>query len=47
MAKTSWDFESLKPEAIESESNNKPLIIKEIYDKILDEKIDDVLEISR
>ena len=37
----------LKPKAIESKSNNKPLITKEIYDKILDERMDEILEMSR
>ena len=37
----------LKPKAIESKSNNKPLITKEIYNKILDERMDEILEMSR
>ena len=37
----------LKPEAIESESNNKRSISKEIYDKILDERINEILQMSR
>ena len=34
----------LEPKAIESGSNNKPLITKEIYDKILEERMDEILE---
>ena len=37
----------LKPEAIECESNNKPSISKEIYDKLSDERMDEILEMSR
>ena len=33
----------LKPEAIESKSNDKHLISKEIYDKLLDERMDEIL----
>ena len=40
-------LEGLKPKAIESEPTNKPLISKEIYDKLLDERMDEILEISR
>ena len=40
-------LKGLKPKAIESESNNKPLITKGIYDKILDEIMDEVLDMSR
>ena len=40
-------MKGLKPEAIKSESNNKPLITKEIYDKILDERMDEIIELSR
>ena len=37
----------LKPKEIESISNNKPVINKEIYDKILGERMDETLEMSR
>ena len=37
----------LEPKAIESGSNNKHIITKEIYDKILEEGMDEILEISR
>ena len=37
----------LEPKAIESGSNNKPVITKEIYDKILEERMDEILEMSR
>ena len=37
-------LEVLEPKVIESESNNKPVITKEIYDKILEEWIDEILE---
>ena len=40
-------LEGLKPKAIESEPTNKPLISKEIYDKLLEERMDEILEISR
>ena len=40
-------MKGLKPEAIKSESNNKPLIAKEIYDKILNERMDEIIELSR
>ena len=33
--------------AIESKSNNKPLISKELYNKILEERMDEILEIGR
>ena len=35
----------LKPKAIESGSNNKPVITKEIYDKILEERMDEILKV--
>ena len=35
----------LKPKAIESGSNNKPAITKEIYDKILEERMVEILKI--
>ena len=34
----------LEPKAIESESNNKPIITQEFYDKILEERIDEILK---
>ena len=37
----------LEPKEIESVSNNKPVIIKEIYDKILEERMDEILDMSR
>ena len=37
----------MKPKAIESRSNNKSTTTKKIYDKILEEKIDEILEMSR
>ena len=37
----------LKPKEIESISNNKPVINKEIYDKILGERMDETLEMSK
>ena len=37
----------MKPKAIESESNNKPVITKEIYNKILEERMDEILEMSK
>ena len=37
----------LEPKAIESGSNNKPVITKEIYDKILEERMDEILKMSR
>ena len=37
----------LEPKAIESGSNNKPVITKEIYDKILEERMDEILKASR
>ena len=40
-------LENLKPKAIESRSNdNKPTITKEIY-KILEERMDEKLELSK
>ena len=39
-------LKSLKPETIKSESNNQPIITQEIYD-ILDERVDEILEMSR
>ena len=40
-------LENLKGKAMESGSNNKSTIIKEIYDKILEERMDEILEMSR
>ena len=40
-------LENLKAKTIESGSNNKSTIIKEIYDKILEERMDEILEMSR
>ena len=37
-------FKVLEPKAIESGSNNKPIISKEIYDKILEERMDEILK---
>ena len=34
----------LEPKAIESGSNNKPVITKEIYDKILEERVNEILK---
>ena len=34
----------LEPKANESESNNKPVITKEIYDKILEERVNEILK---
>ena len=34
----------LEPKAIESGSNNKPVITKEVYDKILEERMDEILK---
>ena len=38
---------ALKTKAINGKSNNNPSISKEIYDKILDERMDEILEESR
>ena len=40
-------MKDLKPQSVESESNNKPLISKEIYDKILDKRMDEIIEMSK
>ena len=37
----------LEPKAIESGSNNKPVITQEIYNKILEERMDKKLEMSK
>ena len=37
----------LESKAIESGSNNKSVITKEIYDKILEERMDEILEMRR
>ena len=34
----------LEQKAIESGSNNKPVITKEIYDEILEERMDEILK---
>ena len=34
----------LEPKAIESESNNKPVITQNFYDKILEERTDEILK---
>ena len=39
-------LKGLKPETVKSESNNQPIITQEIYD-ILDERVDEILEMSR
>ena len=36
----------LEPKAIESGSNNKPVITQEIYDKILEERMDEILKMK-
>ena len=36
----------LDPKAIESESNNKSVINQEFYNKILDERMDEILKMS-
>ena len=36
----------LEPKAIESGSNNKPVITQEIFDKILEERMDEILKMS-
>ena len=36
----------LEPKAIESGSNNKPAITQEFYNKILEERMDEILKIS-
>ena len=35
----------LEPKAIESRSNNKPVITKDIYDKISEERMDEILKL--
>ena len=37
----------LEPKEIESGSNNRLVITKEIYDKILEERMDEILKIRR
>ena len=39
--------QALKTKAINDKSNNNPPISKEIHDKILDERMDEILEMSR
>ena len=36
----------LEPKAIKSGSNNKPVITQEFYDKILEERMDEILKMS-
>ena len=36
----------LKPKAIENASNNKPVITQKFYDKILEERMDEILKMS-
>ena len=38
-------LKALEPKAIESESNNKPVITQEFYDKILEERMDQILKL--
>ena len=40
-------LENLELKAIESGSNNKPVITKEIYDEILNERIDEIIKMSK
>ena len=40
-------LENLKPKVIQSGSNNKSTITKEIYNKTLEERMDEILEMSR
>ena len=40
-------LENLKPKAIESGSNNKPIITQEIYNETLEETLDETLKMSR
>ena len=37
----------LEPKAIKSGSNNKPAITRELYNKILEERIDEILKMSK
>ena len=37
-------FKVLEPTAIKSRSNNKPVITKEIYDEILEKRMDEILK---
>ena len=39
--------EALKTKAINGKSNNNPPISKEIYDKMSDERMDEILEMSK
>ena len=39
-------LKALKPKTIESGSDNKPIITKEVYDKILEEKMNEITEMS-
>ena len=40
-------LKGLEPKAVKSKSNNKPSISKDIYNKILEERMDEILEMSR
>ena len=46
ITKTNWCFKILEPKTIESESSNKPVITQEIYGKILEKKMDEILNMS-
>ena len=39
-------LKALEPKTIESGSDNKPIITKEVYDKILKEKMNEITEMS-
>ena len=39
-------LKALEPKTIESGSDNKPIITKEVYDKILEEKMNEITEMS-
>ena len=41
------DLKGLEPKTIESKSNNRPSISKEIYNKILEDRMDKILEMAR
>ena len=46
-AKTSWGFKRFKPKGETKAVEDKHWISKEIYDKTLEEKMDEILEMSR
>ena len=46
-AKTSWGFKRFKPKGETKAVEGKHWISKEIYDKTLEEKMDEILEMSR